>query len=499
VRELITSRAELSGQRGGSPSLSKPLKREKLLMVLFLLTVPLSNPWVRGDGVGYYAFARALLIERGLDFENDWKHGNESFTMSRLDAHGNVLPTQYTSTGHLDNHFSIGPAILWLPFLLVAHLAVHINHILGGRIPADGFSFPYILAMCLGTACYGFGGLWLSFLLARKYFSERSAFWGTVGIWFASSLPVYMYFNPSWSHAHSAFAVALFLWYWDKSRGDRSWTQWLILGVIAGLMMNTYYLNTVLLLVPLMESIVAFSTQFRSKHNASVLRLFGQNAVFALTLAAAFLPTLVAKKILYGSYWNLGYTERWFPNSPALLKVCFSSEHGLFSWTPITVVAVAGLLFLRRRDSLLGYTFIAVFAVYVYVLGCYQDWAGISSFGSRFFVSLTPIFVVGLAAFFERLASAWQERRTAIVTTVGVSLLIIWNLGLVFQWGVHLIPARGPISWRDAFHNQFVVVPDLVRRDLTHYITRRRELMENIEKDDVQHGGSALQRGGHTN
>jgi len=26
------------------------------------------NPWVRGDGVGYYAFARAPLIQHNLDF-----------------------------------------------------------------------------------------------------------------------------------------------------------------------------------------------------------------------------------------------------------------------------------------------------------------------------------------------------------------------------------------------------------------------------------------------
>ena len=70
---------------------------------MFVLTLPLSNPWVRGDGVGYYAYVRSLLIEKHLDFEKDWEHGNESFVMGRLDSNGHVLASQYTSTGHIAN------------------------------------------------------------------------------------------------------------------------------------------------------------------------------------------------------------------------------------------------------------------------------------------------------------------------------------------------------------------------------------------------------------
>ena len=42
---------------------------EKVLIGFFVLSLPFSNPWVRGDGVGYYAFARSLLIEHRLDFK----------------------------------------------------------------------------------------------------------------------------------------------------------------------------------------------------------------------------------------------------------------------------------------------------------------------------------------------------------------------------------------------------------------------------------------------
>ena len=460
-------------------------KYERILLLLFVVTLPLVNPWVRGDGVGYYAFARALLIEHRLNFEKDWLAANTSFRMGRTDADGHILPDLYTSTGHLDNHFSIGPAILWSPFLVAAHLGVLGYNAVGGSVAADGYSRPYILAMALGTAVYGFLGLWISFHLARKYLPERWAFLATVGIWFASSLPVYMYFNPSWSHAHSAFAVALFVWYWDRTRGVRSWKQWIILGGSAGLMINVYYPNAIVLLFPLLESLAAFAKLWRTGGIAPFILIL-KNLFFVIVTCLACLPTLITKKIIYGSYLHMGYYEHWFWSSPALLKVCFSSNHGLFSWTPILLLAVGGLFLLWKADRPLGFYSILVFAAYLYAIGCYENWQGLSSFGNRFFISVTSLFILGLAAFFAWLARIWEENRAYALAWGGTGLLIAWNLGLIFQWGTHLIPVRGPISWREAAYNQFAVVPVQAGQSLKAYLTRRGQLMGHIEEEDVK-------------
>src|ERR1700694_3912144 len=220
----------------------------RLLFLFFLLTLPLVNPWVRGDGVGYYAYLRSALIDRDLNFANDYLAANESFVMSRVDAQGHLLPAMYTKTGHVENHFTVGPAILWAPVLVSVHLAVVLLDRFGAQIPADGYSRPYALAMGLTTATYGFLSLFLAFRIARQYFEQQWAFLATIGIWLASSLPVYMYFNPSWSHAFSAFTVALFLWYWEHTRRSRTLAQWAALGVFAGLMGNVYYPNVILLI-----------------------------------------------------------------------------------------------------------------------------------------------------------------------------------------------------------------------------------------------------------
>ena len=458
---------------------------EKILVILFLFTLPLSNPWVRGDGVGYYAFARSMLIEHRLDFTKDWLAANTSFRMGRIDPEGHVASDQYTVTNHLDNHFSVGPAILWSPFLIVAHGGVLLYNRLGGHIPADGFSRPYRVAMALGTSLCGFLSVFISFDLARRYMPERWAFLAAFGIWFGSSLPVYMYFNPSWSHAQSAFVVAAFLWYWIGTRGAQSWAKWAVLGALGGLMMDVNYANFILLPLPLIESLVGHGRAARERAKEPVGRLFLKNLLFFAVVFAAFLPTLITKKIIYGTYFKSGYENLWNWTSPAMLKACVSSDHGLFSWNPIVIPAVVGLFSLRRYDKKLSTYLILVFLVFLYVIGCYQAWDGLSSFGNRYFVSLTVLYVLGLAAFFDWLSHKWRQRGEEIFAWCGTAALVLWNLGLIFQWGTHLVPARGPISWRVVAYNQFTAVPMEATRTLKSYLINRGQLMERIEREDV--------------
>ena len=467
-------------------ALNSLTRSEKALIVIFLFTLPLVNPWVRGDGVGYYAYARALLIEHSLDFRKDWQSANPSFTMSRLDSNGSILPENYSATGHIQNHFTIGPAILWTPFLIVAHAFVILSDALGAHIPADGFSWPYLYSMAVATALYGFLGLFISFRLARRYFGEASAMVATVGIWFASSLPVYMYFNPSWSHALSAFVVALFLWYWNETRESRSLLQWILLGLLTGLALDVYYPNFVIILMPALESLAVYAG-ITPKVPGKAARFAIGNIGYSAAFFLGFLPTLITRWIIYGSGVETGYVpiSDWAWLRPQLLSVLVSSDHGVLSWTPIVLFAVAGLFALMRRDRQLGIILLCVVAVFEYFIGAYPTWDGLSSFGNRFFVSLTAIFVLGLAGGVELLGSVLTAGRARALAYGATAALIVWNLAFIYQWGMHLVPARGPISWRQMAYNQFAVVPERIASDIGQYFVHRTRLMKHIESVDV--------------
>lgn len=469
-------------------------RAEKWLGAIFLLTLPLVNPWVRGDGVGYYAYARAPLIEHSLNFEKDWQEANTTFRMGRVDSQGRVLAEQYTATGHLNNHFTVGPALLWAPFLLAAHGGVLVVRAMGAHIPADGFSRPYRVAMALGTAVYGFLGLWLSFRVARRYSGEKWAAVSVLAIWFGSSLLVYMYFNPSWSHAHSAFSVALFVWYWDATRGKRSLGQWALLGLCAGLMVDVYYPNGLFLLLPLGESAADVANSLRgnmAKARGTMGRVLAGGALLLAAMLAGMAPTFITRKIVYGSPWAVGSyaNSNWNWTSPRLWQVLFSADHGLFSWTPLLLLAVMGFVLVVRRERALGTYMLLTFVAYWYVIASYPYWDGLSSYGNRFFVSFTPLFVLGLAALLsatEEWLRRYGRRWAAFAPNAVLVALVLWNLGLVFQWGTHMIAVRGPVSWNEMAYNQVLVVPARIGRAAKEYLLRRSDVMGKIEGEDVR-------------
>jgi hypothetical protein len=287
----------------------------------------------------------------------------------------------------------------------------------------------------------------------------------------------------------------LFLWYWHRTRPARTLRQWVILGLISGLMLDVYYANVALLLFPLLESVGKYWTGWRARpHDASVLRpLFAGNVSYASATLLAFLPTLITKKVIYGNPLETGYSGVIHWTSPSFTRVLFSSDHGLLTWTPILVPALFGLVLLYRLDPEFSVCSVAAFIAFCYTIACDSNWDGLSSFGNRFFTSLVPIFVVGLATTFIQCTKWLRDscdvrrfRRTYIAASGLTGLLIAWNLGFIFQWGTHLIPVRGPISWRQMASNQFTTVPAELSRQVRAYFSRRGSLMQEIERKDVR-------------
>jgi hypothetical protein len=465
---------------------------ERILLLLFLASLVLVNPIVHGDGVGYYAYARAPLIEHNLNFTHDYQAANESFREARLDESGQPKAGFRTATGHLENHFTVGPALLWSPFLLVAHGGVLLARDFGSSVPADGFSAPYRYAMAFGTALYGLLALLFSFRLARKYVDPLWAFIATLTIWWASSLPVYMYFNPSWSHAHSAFTVAVFLWYWERTRRERTLWQWIILGLITGVMLNVYYANLMLVTVVLVEALWQYVEYFRGTGEPAgpgIFSLLSRQLLFGVAVCVCLLPTFISRLIVYGRPFETGYLplRDFLWDSPVFLKVLFSANHGLLSWTPVLVFSVLGLQLFVPRSPRIGVPFLAATAAFYLFISIYPDWAGISSYGNRFFISLSSLFILGLAICLESFASRFSRQRAALLASTAVlACFTLWNLGMIYQWGTHLIPVRGPISFSEATSNQFYVVPRQIYSQLRSYFFYRGDMMHRIEQKDIE-------------
>jgi hypothetical protein len=63
---------------------------------------------------------------------------------------------------------------------------------------------------------------------------------------------------------------------------------------------------------------------------------------------------------------------------------------------------------------------------------------------------------------------------------------VAWNMGFIFQWGDHLIPVRGPISWETMTYNQFHVVPKQIWETGKAFLFTRKRLLHQIEQKDMK-------------
>ena len=445
-------------------------KYEKALLLVFLASLPFLHAVVNGDGIGYYAYVRSPLVDHNLQFATDWK--DPVSELETIFPPYRSIQNPVTKTGHLPNYYSVGPAMLWSPFLAVTHLTVLGLRRMGWEIAADGHSWPYLATMAFATALYGFAGLCLAFAMARKFVDERWAFWATIGMWLGSAMPGYMYLLPAWSHTHSVFATALFLWYWLRGRGTtRTVAQWLVLGLLSGLMVDVNQLNAVFAVAAGYDALASYAEIWRAPGGRRE-RLVGAlrcHLTYALGIVIAMTPMFVARQIVFGNPLAVGpYAPRfWNWTAPAFSQVLFSTSHGLLVFTPIVVLAMAGLLWLRKLDRRVGAVCLLV-TVILYVLICCYPWPlGVVGFGARYFVALTPIFILGLAALFAWAAGLWPDARAAALRIVPVTVLfIVWNLGLVYQWQTHLLPRYGGVYWDELLYNQFRVVPGQALHDL---------------------------------
>jgi hypothetical protein len=457
-------------------------RREVALLAALLATLPLVNPYLRGEGNGTYAYVRSLVLDRDLRFHNEYRRGDTAFvaqTFRRADAQ--PWPPMEMPGGYLRNQWSVGPSLLWLPGFLQAHVVVRLLRELGIEVANDGYSLPYRAAAAVATAGYAFLGLFLAYRAAARFTGPGPALLATVAVWLASSLPVYVYFLPFYSHALASFAVSAFLWYWLTRRPLGSPRQWILWGLLGGLVFQMEPLSGLVLVVAVVEWLACLRST-GARHGALCAASFSAAAV----LAAA--PQLLIKWTLHGSALRTGTLNRYFWESPRLLDVGFAAEHGLFLWTPVLLLSVAGLALLCRREPVSGAGLLAAFACTYYVVACYEAWHGISSFGNRFFVCLTPAFVVGAAVALEA-AHQWLAPRLPAAAawpavTAPVAVLAAWNAGLIFQWGTSMVPRQGPVDFAVVARNQATTVPRRIADQALRYLASRQQTMREQERKD---------------
>lgn len=463
------------------------LSRRELLALTLVFAVSLPAVTTRlysSDEVQYFSYLRSLWFDRDVSFENEYRYFYDHQIAQSAGYHETFLERQ-TATSRRVNYATLGCAILWAPFYAVADLSVRARRALGSEVAADGYSRPYVAAVAYGSAFYGFAAILLAIGAARRIVGPRALSSG-LAVWAGTPLLFYIYVAPPFSHACSAFAVALFVTVWLHVRPAWTLAGVIALGFAGALMAMVREQDLFLLVGPVLDFALALRTGAPARSVArSVSLAVAGGAAFGVAFIMGYLPQLLAYSALNGSSHRIlgvaypgpasDVQRKMSWHAPHALQVLLSPEHGFLFWTPLAVIALAGLAILAAgrpgrtlpETRRVGGCMLLMVASQVYISGAVESWTVAGAFGQRRFVAVTIFLVVGLAA--ARAAATGRIARP--VMRAFIVLSVYWNIALMAEFGT-LMMDRQRLELRRNAYDALVTLPraapGLVYRYLMH-------------------------------
>lgn len=440
------------------------------LIMCYIVAFPLlMRPFVHGqDPVGYYSWLRSAICDYDLNVANEFEY-------FRAELGGSTRDFLFTTpTGYRHNQWSAGPALLWSPFFIVAHIVVVVANGLGAPISPDGYGIAYEFAASLGSSLYGLLAVVMTYRMARHMFGMFVATLTTWTVWFASPLIFYMLSNPLMSHACDTFAVTLVLYiWWTRQDANHFFRNGLFVGMAIGLATWIRTQNAPMLMAPSLllagDIVLALRRQQYEQIRSRILYGFAM----VLGFLCFFIPLMIFWKIIFGAWiantyatTTSVYSLDW--SAPYLLSIFFSSDRGMFVWTPITLVSLIGLWWFRKHHAQLTIFVVVIFLIQLYIISCWFFWAGAVSFGPRFWTNMFALFTFGFGAVLYQLRPH-ISRSWLIALGSG---FVLWNMLLLVQYALETVPRYGPVDIGLMVKNQFLVIPQNINRIIQALIER---------------------------
>lgn len=402
-------------------------------LALLLATLASHNFRLTSDGVDHFVYLRSAWIDHDLDLANDY---------ARVSPRGGSVDP-LTPLGRTGNLHPVGPALVWSPFYAAADVLARVT----GRAP-DGDNALYRNAAALAGLLAGWLGLVLVYRAAQPLSGRGPALLAALGLGFGTFLYWYLAFAPTMAHAPAFAAAALVVALTLRPRPADArgrLRRAAALGAACGLTALLRWADALVLLLPLAGALP------RLRRRSEWRALGAEASVFALAAAAVFAPQLIVWKRLYGAFLTVPQGAAFLAGEPALSGVLFSPRHGLFSWSPLLYLGVAGLVAGFRRAPHLALGGLLLLGALARVNAGTADWWGGAAFGARRFDAALAPLGIGLALFCAACARMLARRPLVGVTAV-VGAFAAWNLLLAAQYRSGAWDYSEPVAFEQMGH-----------------------------------------------
>jgi hypothetical protein len=401
--------------------IAKFIDRYFWVIVLLILTFAALNKnrghFVNGviasDVVGYYSYLPGVFIYG--DFTQYPFHDG---------GHRGVE----TKLGHKQIKYTYGLALFYLPFFLIAHLFC----LLFGW-EASGFSLPYYYAVLFCVVFYATLGLWVLKKVLSRYFAPRVYLPVLFCIMLGNNFYYYTIDEMGMSHVYSFFLFAAFIYFTPRFLDDPGWKNTSFLSIIFAIAVLVRPTNGIIVFFLLLFDIRSYE-DFKKRVTFFIKRY--KKLAFAFFACCLFYtPQVIYWSLLNGELTMYSYGNQSFIywNNPKILDVWFSVQNGLFIYTPIMLIAIAGVFISIRKKSFQSPVILLIFFMASYAFGSWWAWWFGGAFGHRCYVEYYALLAIPFGVVIQKLYS-WKSWWPKIGVTFCLLIFTYYNLRMTYLY-----------------------------------------------------------------
>ena len=393
------------------------------LIVFRILSTP--DRILSWDVFGYYLYLPAKFIHNDLPLQNQaWL----TELINQYEPTATLYQAVKLDNGNWVMKYSIGMAIVYFPFFLIAHALAYIFN-----FPADGLSDIYQYTLAIGGILIAFAGLIYFFKVLQHYFPTRTSILILLVFVFGTNYFQLITFEGTLLTHNFLFTLYALLLFFTMQWHQKQRIKYALgIGIVCGLCTIIRPSEVICILIPLFWNI------FNKKSLINKLNLIRSNYLHLIIIAFSFtlilLPQIIYWKMITGEYFFYSYTnpgEGFDFLSPHTIDFLFSFRKGWLIYTPIMIFSFIGFYFLYKKNKSVFISILLFLIIDIYIISSWSCWwyAG-ASFSSR---SIVPAYVF-LALPFGYLLE-YFNKTNRIIKTIGYVVIIFFvTLNLFQTW-----------------------------------------------------------------
>lgn len=397
-----------------------------LILVIFRF-IETPSRMLTWDVFGYYLYLPAKFIH------NDLLLIHQQWLDSLIDTYtptATLYQAVKIGNGNWIMKYSMGLAILYAPFFLIAHL---LASPLG--FPADGLSLPYQYSLTIGGLVYAIIGLFYLLKILRDFFDNETSILVLIILFFGTNYFQLTAFDGTLLAHNFLFTFyAILTFFTIKWHREQRLKYAIIIGLCIGFITLIRPSEFVSVIIPLLWY-PKNQNYFRGKLNLIKSNLTHILAVILCGFLVV-LPQFIYWKYATGQFFFYSYRnpgEGLDLLHPHTLNFLFSFRKGWFVYTPIMIFSLIGFYYLYRKSLPIFLSILVFIVADIYLISSWTTWwyAG-GSFSSRSIVPAYVLLAVPIGYFIEKIKTSPMASKI-LFSIIGI-LFIILNLFQTWQF-----------------------------------------------------------------